>query len=141
MKNVVYIAIAVIGVYLYMTIFAEKPDKLVSEVTLTTSGNQKNLAIDFTTPVRYLGHFPENYGEILQIKIRAISFEGFDKNYSILGQIAKSGSSTDNLIRDVRYEGNVKGGPFLIIRFAKPLNYEVHEADGLSSLSISFDAT
>jgi len=128
MKNIVYIAVAVIVVYLYMTIFAEKPDKLVSEVTLTTSGNQKNLAFDFTTPVRYLGHFPESYGEVLQ-------------NYSILGQIAKSGSSTDNLIRDVRYEGNVEGGPFLVVRFAKPLNYEVNESDGLSSLSISFDAT
>jgi len=141
MKNVAYIVIAFIVVYLYMTIFAEKPDKLVADVTLTTSGNQKNLAFDFTTPVRYLGHYPESYGEVLQIKIRAISFEGFNKNYSILGQIAKSGSSTDNLITDVRYEGNVKGGPFLIVRFAKPLNYEVHESDGLSSLSISFDAT
>jgi len=141
MKNVVYVVVAVIVAYLYMTIFAEKPDKLVSEVTLTTSGNQKNLAFDFTTPVRYLGHYPESYGEVLQIKIRAISFDGFNKNYSILSQIAKSGSSTDNLIRDVRYEGNVEGGPFLVVRFAKPLNYEVNESDGLSSLSISFDAT
>jgi len=77
MKNVAYIVIAFIVVYLYMTIFAEKPDKLVADVTLTTSGNQKNLAFDFTTPVRYLGHYPESYGEVLQIKIRAISFYGY----------------------------------------------------------------
>lgn len=141
MRNVVYIVLAAVAVYVYVTIFAEKPDKLVADVTLTTSGNQKNLAFDFTTPVRYLGHFPESYGSVVQIKLRAISFEGFTENYSILNDIVKSGSSTDDLIRDVRYEGSVQGGPFIVVRFAKPLNFEVHETDGLSGLSISFDAT
>ena len=138
MKNLLYAILAISAAYIYFNYFGERPEKLIADVTLTSNGKNKNLAFDFTTPIRYLGHFPESYGEVLQIRFRSISFSGFEQNYSILNDIIKAGSTAEQLIDDVRYEGDVPGGPFVIVRFTKPVEYEIHEGEGLRSLSISF---
>jgi len=140
MKNLILVMLLSGGVYFYLTYFGERPDGLIEDLTLTRDVTGNNLGIDFTAPVRYLGHYPKSYGEVLQIRIRAISFDGFDKNISIFDRVIKSGSSGDSLIEDVRYEGNVPGGPFLVLKFSKPVNFEVVEGDGLRSLNVNFDS-
>ena len=140
MKGLLIIMLMIVSAYVYFNYFGERPESLIGDVTLTSNGKQKNLGIDFNAPVRYLGHFPEEHGQILQIRIRAISFDGFNKNNSIMDRIIKSGSG-DALIDDVRYEGSVPGGPFLIVKFRKPIFFKVVEGDGLRSLNVSFSAS
>lgn len=138
MKNLVLIMLLSGGGYFYFTYFGEKPEGLIDDLTLTRDATGSNLGIDFTTPVRYLGHYPESFGDVVQIRIRAISFAGFDKNISLYNRVIKSGSSGDSLIEDVRYEGNVPGGPFVVLKFSKPVNFNVIEGDGLRSININF---
>ena len=138
MKNMILIVLLSGAGYFYVTYFGEKPDGLIEDLTLTSDATGSNLGIDFTTPVRYLGHYPNSYGEVLQIRIRAISFAGFENNISIFDRVIKSGSSGDSLIEDVRFEGNVPGGPFVVLKFIKPVNFKVVEGDGLRSMNINF---
>lgn len=138
MKNMILIMLLSGVGYFYVTYFGEKPDGLIDDLTLTSDATGSNLGIDFTTPVRYLGHYPNSYGEVLQIRIRAISFAGFENNISIFDRVIKSGSSGDSLIEDVRFEGNVPGGPFVVLKFIKPVNFKVVEGDGLRSMNINF---
>lgn len=126
------------GGYIYFTYFGDKPDTLIDDVVLTEDKNGGNIQIEFATPVRYLGHYPDAEGEFLQIKLRAISFHEFDENYSIVNKFLKFNKAKDYNLADVRYEGNVPGGPFLIVKFSEPVNFKVNEGDGLKALLINY---
>jgi hypothetical protein len=114
LKNIILIMIAITLGFLYFTFFGEKPDALISDVLLTKDKNSRNLQLDFASPVRYIGHFPENEGDILQIKLRAISFHEFAENYSVFKKFLQNPKAKDYNIEDIRYEGDVPGGPFVI---------------------------
>ncbi|MFV2058216.1 MAG: hypothetical protein ACC707_17250 [Thiohalomonadales bacterium] len=140
MKNLLLIMLLSGGGYFYFTYFGEKPDGLIEDLMLTSDATGSNLGIHFATPVRYLGHYPRSYGEVVQIRIRAISFAGFRKNISIFDHVIKSGSRGDSLIEDVRFEGNVPRGPFVVLKFTKPVNFKIVEGDGLRSMNINFNS-
>ena len=137
-KNIVLILLLITAGYIYVTYFGEKPESLVSEIVLTKDKDGANIQIDFAGPVRHLGHFPENEGEIVQIKLRAISVHDFDENLSVTKKYLPKGRLKDYNIADIRYEGNVPGGPFLIVKFTKPMSYQVNEGDGLKALLINY---
>lgn len=124
--------------FLYFTFFGEKPETLVSDVLLTKDKNSSNLQMDFASPVRHIGHFPENEGDILQIKLRAISFHEFTENYSVLKKYLQNAKAKDYNIEDIRYEGNVPGGPFIIVKFIQPVTYQVSEGEGLKAMLINY---
>ena len=138
LKNILVIMALITVGFIYITFFGEKPESLIAEVVLTKDKEVSNLQVDFSSPVRYVGHFPENQGEFLQIKVRAISFHEFNENYSLIDMFLKTPEARDSHIADIRYEGNVPGGPFLIIKFTKPVTYQVNEGDGLKAMLINY---
>jgi len=137
-KNILLIMALITAGFIYITFFGEKPESLVAEVVLTKDKELRNLQVDFASPVRYIGHFPEKDGDILQIKLRAISFHDFSENYSLIDTLLQTAEAKDNHIKDIRYEGNVPGGPFLIIKFSQPVSYQVDEGDGLKAMLINY---
>lgn len=138
LKNIILIMIVITAGFLYFTFFGEKPETLVSDVLLTKDKNSSNLQMDFASPVRHIGHFPENEGDILQIKLRAISFHEFTENYSVLKKYLQNAKAKDYNIEDIRYEGNVPGGPFIIVKFIQPVTYQVSEGEGLKAMLINY---
>jgi hypothetical protein len=138
LKNIAIIMIMVTAGFLYFTFFGERPDSLISDVLLTKDKNSRNLQLDFASPVRHIGHFPENEGDILQIKLRAISFHDFPENISILKKYLQSAKAIDYNIEDIRYEGNVPGGPLVIIKFTQPVTFQINEGDGLKAMLINY---
>jgi hypothetical protein len=126
--------------YIYVTYFGEKPETLVEDIVLTKDKSGGNIQIDFASPVRHVGHFPEGQGDILQIKLRAISFHEFSENYSLVTKFLQIHRAKDYHIADVRYEGNVPGGPFLIVKFTKPMEFALDEGEGLKALLINYKA-
>jgi hypothetical protein len=137
-RNALLIMALITAGFIYVTVFGDKPETLVSEVVLTKDKEKSNLQVDFASPVRYVGHFPENEGDILQIKLRAISFHDFNENYSLIDLFLQTPEARDSHIADIRYEGNVPGGPFLIIKFTQPVSYQVGEGDGLKAMLINY---
>ena len=84
----------------------------ISDLLITSDRKEKVIDIEFNGAVRYLGHFPEKKGEILQVKFRTITFDSEKDSYSILKKLQLTGHSKSNYIDDVIYEGDVPGGPF-----------------------------
>jgi len=138
LRNVLLIMAVITAGFLYFTFFGEKPETLISDVLLTKDKNTSNLQLDFASPVRHIGHFPENEGDILQIKLRAISFHEFTENYSVLKKYLQNAKAKDYNIEDIRYEGNVPGGPLVIVKFSQPVVYQINEGEGLKAMLINY---
>jgi hypothetical protein len=137
-RNILLIMALITAGFIYFTFFGEKPETLVADVVLTKDKEANNLQVDFASPVRHIGHFPENQGDLLQIKLRAISFHEFNESYSLINTFLQSHEAKDYHIADIRYEGNVPGGPFLTIKFSQPVSYQVNEGDGLKAMLINY---
>lgn len=138
-KSLSLILAIIIGVYVYYKYGQEPPSQLVSDFHITTDKDGNNLEFGFANPVRYLEHFPENNSDVLQVKLRAIGFSDFTENFSLMDQFIAATESQEKLLEDVRYEGDVPGGPFIVVRFAKPMKYRVTESNGLKGLIISYN--
>lgn len=137
-RNIALIMALITAGFIYFTFFGEKPGTLIAEVALTKDRETSNLQVNFANPVRHIGHFPDNEGDILQIKLRAISFHEFNENYSLMNTFLQTHEAKDHHIADIRYEGNVPGGPFLTVKFTRPVTYHVSEGDGLKAMLINY---
>ena len=137
-KTLSIVLIVVIGVYVYYKYAQEAPAQLVSEFHITSDKDGNNLEFGFANPVRYLGHFPDDNSDVLQVKLRAIGFSEFTENFSLLDHFIATADGQEKFLEDVRYEGDVPGGPFLIVRFKKSMTYRVTESNGLKGLIVSY---
>jgi hypothetical protein len=137
-KSLSLVLAIIIGVYVYYKYGQEAPAQLVSDFHITSDKDGNNLEFGFANPVRYLGHFPEDSSDVLQVKLRAIGFGDFTENFSLLDQFIPATETQEKFLEDVRYEGDVPGGPFIVVRFTKPMNYRVTESNGLKGLIISY---
>lgn len=112
---------------------------LVDDVVLVRAEGEKVLDIKFSAPVRFVGSLPKDVGDIVQIRLRAIAVDGFKENISLLEQYMSEEDGKELFLKEMRYEGNVPGGPFLVLRFSKPVRFQVNEIDALTGLSIVVD--
>ncbi len=138
-KNIIIILIIAIGVYTYIKYGEQTSEQLVSNLHITSDREGHNLEFDFNNSVRYLGHFPNEVSDIIQVKLRAIGFSEFRENVSLLDQFVQPAEIKEKFLQDVRYEGDVPGGPFLVVRFSKPMKFNVSESNGLKGLIISYN--
>lgn len=138
-KNLSIILIVVIGVYAYFKYGETTSEQLVHNLHITSDRAGHNLEFDFNNSVRYLGHFPNEESDIVQVKLRAIGFSEFPENISLLDQFVQPAIIEEKFLRDVRYEGDVPGGPFIVVRFSKPMKFNVSESNGLKGLIISYN--
>ena len=137
-KSLSLVLAIIIGVYVYYKYGQEAPAQLVSDFHITTDKDGNNLEFGFANPVRYLEHFPEDNSDVLQVKIRAIGFSDFTENFSLMDRFIAAADSQEKFLEDVRYEGDVPGGPFIVVRFTKSMKYRVNESNGLKGLIISY---
>lgn len=138
-KSISIILILAIGVYSYYKYVDPETGQLVSNLHVTSDRDGHNLEFEFNNSVRYLGHFPNEASDIVQVKLRAIGFGEFRENISLLDQFVQPADIKEKFLQDVRYEGDVPGGPFLVVRFAKPMKFDVAESNGLKGLIISYN--
>lgn len=137
-KNLIMLLLAIFAGYFYFTYLGGGSGQMVADVLITSEQDGKVVDIGFNGPIRYLGHFPEDQGDILQVKFRSIAYSGDKDNYSLVDKLRLQGVGEKEYIEDIRYEGNVPGGPFLIVRFSKPVSFAVNEGGGLKSLHIHY---
>ena len=138
-KNISILLIIVIGVYSYYRYGVHETGPLVNDLHITSDRDGHNLEFGFSNSVRYLGHFPNEVSDIVQVKLRAIGFSEFKENVSLVDQYVQPTDIKEKFLQDVRYEGDVPGGPFLVVRFAKPMKFNVTESNGLKGLIISYN--
>lgn len=130
------IIFVLILVYAYPVIFG--PSQVIEAVDIFTEDESVVLQIDFTVPVRYEDHYPEQTGEILQIKCRLVSLAGVNKK-----EIVSIPGLRPELVKqislvNISFEGGVEGGPLLTMLFSKPVKFEVREDPQLKSMFVVF---
>lgn len=138
-KNIAIVLFLAIGTYVYLKYGQSPPDQLVQAFHITSDKNGNNLEFEFSAPVRYLGHFPDDGGDILQVKLRSIGFGEFNENFSLIDRYVANSEVQDKLLDEVRFEGDVPGGPFLVVKFSKEMKFNVTESNGLKGLIISYN--
>ena len=109
--------------------------KLIEDVVLVREADQKFLQLAFTAPVRLVGNYPKQTGDILQVKLRVIGIGRFDENFSLLEKIGVEEGKEIHMSK-MYYEGDVPGGPFLVMKFDRPVQWEITEGDGLLGMYI-----
>ena len=125
-----------------MGVFSFDSDRvLVDGAVIIREEEGKILHLDFSAPVRIAGSFPESTGDIAQIKLSVIAFGKFDENVSLLEKFVGIEEGKELHMTHMRYEGNVPGGPFIIMKFNKPVQWTLTEGDGLLGMSIVIKAS
>ena len=137
-KSILILLLLVGAWYFYVTFLGGQSGDLVSDIAINRDNKGGHLDINFVNAVRYLGHYPQTEGDVLQVKLRPVAFGEFKENLSISDKLPNSAKVRDYNIEDILYEGKVPGGPFIVIRFSKPMRFKIEEGNGLKSLLISY---
>jgi len=110
---------------------------VLSDIKITPRGNDTHIVFDLGIPLHYVKHFPANHGEILQIQLLMENEAGREIHKEVRqGQELAPPPGMDALLVYVTYEEGVPGGPYLTLRFARPVSFNVEAGESLTSLSI-----
>lgn len=112
----------------------QAPTNILNDVVVEEEGSMLILKIKTNVPMRYENHFPEGPSKFVQIKVRAVSLTGTDKNEYMGNESILPGFIEQVPVVDVAYEGNVIGGPFLSLRFKEPIRYQIKEDPDLNGV-------
>jgi len=114
----------------------QTPERILDDVTVEEEGSMVILRVKTNLPLRYENHFPEGPSDFIQIKVRAISFSGGDGTDFMGNESILPGFVEQVPIIDVAYEGSVKGGPFISLRFKEPINFQIKEDPDLNGIQV-----
>jgi hypothetical protein len=134
-KTVLLGTVAVLG-SLYFLQVIQAPKQVLKDVLIFEEGNKAVLKVEFNVPVRYENHFPEGVSDFIQVKIRAVSLGGIEKNEYVNEDIILSGWCEMIPITDIAYEGAVPGGPLLSFRFSEPVSFRISEESDMRSIML-----
>jgi len=132
---IVILAIVIISFSMGVVSF-DADRKLIDDAVLVREPEQKFIQLEFSAPVRLVGKYPQETGDILQVKLRVIGLGKFDENFSVLDKFVGVEEGKEIYMTDMYYEGNVPGGPFLVMRFSRPVHWKIIEGDGLLGMNI-----
>ncbi len=134
-KLSLYIVAGILAV-LYGLQIIQAPETVLDDVIVFEEGDKLVVQIKFNLPVRYENHFPEGFGDFLQIKVRIVSLMGGKTNEYLNRDAILPGFIERVPIVGIAYEGNVPGGPFLSLKFSDPIKFQVGEDLNTSSIVI-----
>jgi len=111
---------------------------VLKEIKIQTQENDTQVTIDFGIPLRYVKHFPATSGEILQIQLLLEEDQGRNIHKEVKqGPDLASADGAEPLLIYMTYEEGVPGGPYLTLRFARRVSFELDAGDSLTKLNIS----
>lgn len=112
-------------------------DAVLKDVKISTKENDTVIDVHLGMPLSYVKHFPQSFGEIIQVQLK------LDKQVKReLHKEVRQGSDitlpagVKPLLIYVTYEEGVPGGPYLTLRFKKPIRFRVADQADPSLLSI-----
>ncbi len=96
-------------------------DRVLQDVEI----KDRCIVVGFSFPVQYVRHFPPKSGDEIRIRIRPRAV-GRINGDSLGGREAVRPPKRDRLhLSEVIFEGDVAGGPYLLVRFDRPVTFRV----------------
>lgn len=107
--------------------------------TLTTAQEDGcgTIRVAFNFPVQYIKHFPYSSGNDLRIKLKPIITDPADQKALFTRETIQLPPGSLSELKEVSYEGNVEGGPFLSIWFQNRVNFKVSQGKDFRSFVIN----
>ena len=110
---------------------------VLSDIKIEPKGEDTHVVFDLGIPLHYVKHFPTNAGEILQIQLLLEEESGREIHKEVRqGAELTPPPGMEALLVYVTYEEGVPGGPYLTLRFARPVSFQVEAGESLTTLSI-----
>jgi len=111
-------------------------DKVLEEVEVLKNDGQSVIEVQFSFPLRYRSHFPQQSGEELRIRLFPVRIPSSDLNAAFKREGVVPRHAEDLALDEVIYEGDSEGGPYLILNFSRPVSYEVIPGSDYRSMSV-----
>jgi len=111
-------------------------DKVLEEVQVLKNDGQSIIEVQFSFPLRYKSHFPQQSGQELRIRLFPVRIPSSDLNAAFKREGVVPRHAEEVAIDEVIYEGDSEGGPYLLLNFTRPVSYEVIPGSDYRSMSI-----
>lgn len=111
-------------------------DPVLSDVAITEAPGCTTIRIGFEIPVIYLRHFQYESGETLLVMIRPVGGNPRSLESELPRETASIPPSGFTALRDIVFEGDAPGGPYLSILFMHELSYEVRQGRDYRSIVV-----
>lgn len=111
---------------------------VLDEIKISKNGIATTYDIHFGIPLEYLKHFPQKYGEIVQIQLRLNNDAESEMHKEVRegGELLPPGGGESPLVY-VTFEEGVPGGPYLTLRFSHPVRFEIKPGQDRMSIAIT----
>ena len=110
---------------------------ILDYLTTAEEDGCSTIRVGFNFPVQYIKHFPYNSGDDLRIKLKPIMTDPTDRSALFARESITPPPDSLSELKEVSYEGNVEGGPFLSILFRSPVNFKVSQGKDFRSFVIN----
>ena len=111
-------------------------DKILDDVQLVRNDEQLTLKVAFSMPMRYRSHFPQDRGDELRIQLHPVRIPASDLNAVPRREGVVPLYADSAAIDEVIYEGDIEGGPYLTVRFTRPVSYRIIPGSDYRSINI-----
>ena len=109
-------------------------DRILDVIDVEHTSDGTVIRIEMTIPVRYIRHYPYESGNELRIKMLPFDVRTSDRDALQKRESLVPFNDDPPELREVVYEGDVEGGPFLTLFFDHEVHYGVEQ--GRDSRSI-----
>ncbi|MDH5547201.1 MAG: hypothetical protein OEZ43_16560 [Gammaproteobacteria bacterium] len=111
---------------------------ILTSVDYSSDENSIYIKANFGDIVNYEKHFPRSRGKIIQIQI-SMPGKVFTETQLKRRETIEPDENAPSVIRDIIYEGNVRGGPYLVLRFSSVVTFKLDESKGSKVLTVTID--
>lgn len=126
-------------IFLSLLLLSYIPNAVAGEILKSLSysvkENKVEIKASFGAQVTYVKHFPLSRGKIIQIQVqvdkKAFNEEAQQRRETLSGDVTAPVS-----LKDVIYEGNVRGGPYLVLRFDEVVTFSLGKESGEKFLTV-----
>lgn len=109
-------------------------ERILDDLDVTETGASLRMRISLTTRVRYVRHYPYESGTELRIRITPFDVSNDDRQALPRRESLVPSGAGPLLPKEVVYEGDIEGGPYLTLFFKQVVDFDVEQ--GRDSRSI-----
>jgi tetratricopeptide (TPR) repeat protein len=111
-------------------------ERVLNGIQVVERGANWELLIQFSTPVRILGHTPQERGSLVEVRVHPIRVESLEDKFLGGRQSLRLPKDLPLDLVEVTYEGDAPTGPVLLVRFPRSRPFSVHAGGNDQSVLI-----
>jgi hypothetical protein len=115
-------------------------DRVLDDVSVSHDDECTEIRVGFNFPVRYVRHFPFTEGKELRIAVRPIRVGPTDLDAVQQRESMRPSPNGPSPLVDVVYDGEMAGGPYLILTFRRPVAFVVGQGQDFRSIVVTLPA-